>query len=100
MENHDLGVINERGYSLIEFCRENKLVIATTLLTEEIYGDFTRWTYKKSNRLSNNTAKMEVQPFKLPHLSRCALQHGPPIINWANKIEGSKQTKTEPITLL
>ena len=31
MENHGLGVINERRHCLIEFCRENKLVIANTL---------------------------------------------------------------------
>ena len=31
MEGHGLGVINERGHRLIEFCRENKPVIANTL---------------------------------------------------------------------
>ena len=31
MENYGLGVINKRGHCLIEFCRENKLVIANTL---------------------------------------------------------------------
>ena len=30
MRNHGLGVINERGHRLIEFCRENELVIANT----------------------------------------------------------------------
>ena len=31
MENHGLGVINERRHRISEFCRENKLVIANTL---------------------------------------------------------------------
>ena len=48
-----LGVQNEAGQSLTEFCQENALVIANTLLptTQEmsLHMDITRWSIPKSN---------------------------------------------------
>ena len=48
-----LGIWNEAGQRLIEFCQENALVIANTLLqqTQEktLHMDITRWSTPKSN---------------------------------------------------
>ena len=46
-----LGIQNEAGQRLIEFCQENKLVIANTLfqLHRRIHMDITRWTILKSD---------------------------------------------------
>ena len=48
-----LGVQNEAGQRLIEFCQENTLVIAKNLLptTQEktLYMDITRWSIPKSD---------------------------------------------------
>ena len=47
-----LGVQNEAGQRLIEFCQENTLLIANTLLptTQEktLHLDITRWSTPKS----------------------------------------------------
>ena len=46
-----LGVQNEAGQRLIEFCQENALVIANTLpITQEktLHMDITRWSTPKS----------------------------------------------------
>ena len=48
-----LGVQNEAGQRLIEFCQENALVIANTLFktTQEktLHMDITRWSISKSD---------------------------------------------------
>ena len=47
-----LGMQNEAGQRLIEFCQENALVIANTLFqTQEktLHIDITRWSTPKSN---------------------------------------------------
>ena len=49
-----LGIWNEAGQKLIEFCQENALVIANTLFQQHkrrlyIHMDITRWPTPKSN---------------------------------------------------
>ena len=47
-----LGVQNEAGQRLIEFCQENALVIANTLFQQHkirLYMDITRWSILKSD---------------------------------------------------
>ena len=44
----DLGVQNEAGQRLIEFCQENTLVIATTLFQQHKRRPYT-WTTPKSD---------------------------------------------------
>ena len=47
-----LGIRNEAGQRLIEFCQENALVLANTLLNntrETLYMDITRWSTPKSD---------------------------------------------------
>ena len=45
-----LGMRNEAGQRLIEFCQENALVIANTLFQQHktVYTDITRWSILKS----------------------------------------------------
>ena len=44
--NFGLGVWNEAGQRLIEFCQENALVIANTLFQQHktVHMDITRWS--------------------------------------------------------
>ena len=47
-----LGIQNEAGQRLIEFCQENALVIANTLFQQHkrrFYMDITRWSTLKSD---------------------------------------------------
>ena len=46
-----LGVQNETGQRLIEFCQENTLVIANTLFQQHktLHMDITRWSTSKSD---------------------------------------------------
>ena len=47
-----LGIRNEAGQKLIEFCQENTLVIANTLFQQHkrrLYVDITRWSILKSD---------------------------------------------------
>ena len=46
-----LGMRNEAGQRLIEFCQENALVIATLPTTQEktLHMDITRWSTPKSD---------------------------------------------------
>ena len=47
-----LGVWNEAGQRLIEFCQENTPVIGNTLLQQQrrrLYMDITRWSVPKSD---------------------------------------------------
>ena len=47
-----LGIRNEAGHRLIEFCQENPLVIANTLFQQHkrrLYMDITRWSTQKSD---------------------------------------------------
>ena len=47
-----LGVRNEAGQRLIEFCQENTLIIANTLFQQQkrrLYMDITRWLTLKSD---------------------------------------------------
>ena len=46
-----LGIQNEAGERLIEFCQENALVIANTLFQQHktLHMDITRWPTPKSN---------------------------------------------------
>ena len=47
----DVGVQNEAGQRLTEFCQENTLVIANTLFQQEktLHMDITSWSIPKSN---------------------------------------------------
>ena len=48
----DLGMQNEAGKKLIEFCHENALVIANTIFQQHkkaLHMDITRWSTLKSN---------------------------------------------------
>ena len=54
-----LGVWNEAGQRLIEFCQENTLVIANTIFsTEEKTLHITKWSTPKSNWLYSLQPKM------------------------------------------
>ena len=51
-DKFDLGVQNEAGQRLIEFCQENTLVIANTLFQQHektLQMDITRWSTLKSD---------------------------------------------------
>ena len=52
-DNFDLGIWNEAGQRLIEFCQENVLVIANTLFQQHkektLHMDTTRWSTPKSD---------------------------------------------------
>ena len=57
-----LGVQNEAGQRLIEFCQENALVIANTLFQQQktrLHMDITRWSTQKSDQLYSWQSKME-----------------------------------------
>ena len=57
-----LGMQNEAGQRLIEFCQENVLVIANTLFqqhTKTPHMDITRWSTPKSDGLYSLQSKME-----------------------------------------
>ena len=47
-----LGVLNKAGQRLIEFCQENKLILANTLFQKHkkrLHMDITRWSTLKSD---------------------------------------------------
>ena len=57
-----LGIRNEAGQRLIEFCQENALVIANTLSTTQektLHMDITRWSTPQSDRLYSLQPKIE-----------------------------------------
>ena len=57
-----LGVQNEAGQRLIEFCQENTLVIENTLFQEhkrKLHMGITRWSTPKSDWLYSLQSKME-----------------------------------------
>ena len=57
-----LGIRNEAGQRLIEFCQENALVIANTLFQQHkrrLHMDITRWSTPKSDWLYSLQPKME-----------------------------------------
>ena len=57
-----LGVQNEEGQRLIEFCQENALVIANTCFQQHkrrLHMDITRWSMLKSDWLYSLQPKME-----------------------------------------
>ena len=57
-----LGIRNEAGQRLIEFCQENALVITNTLFQQHkrrLYVDITRWSTPKSDWLYSLQPKME-----------------------------------------
>ena len=57
-----LGVQNEAGQRLIEFCQENTLVVANTLFQQHkrrLHMDITRWSISKSDWLYSLQPKME-----------------------------------------
>ena len=57
-----LGVQNEAGQRLIEFCQENTLFIANTLFQQHkrrLHMDITRWSKPKSDWLYSLQPKME-----------------------------------------
>ena len=57
-----LGVQNEAGQRLIEFCQKNALVIANTLFQQHkrrLYTWITRWSTPKSDWLYSLQPKME-----------------------------------------
>ena len=57
-----LGVQNEAGQRLIEFCQENALVIGNTLFQQHkrrLHMVITRWSIPKSDGLYSLQPKME-----------------------------------------
>ena len=57
-----LGVQNEAGQKLIDFCQENTLVTANTLFQQHkrtLHMDITRWSILKSELLYSPHQKME-----------------------------------------
>ena len=56
-----LGVQNEAGKRVVEFCQENALIIANTLFQqhETLHMDITRWSTLKSDWLYSLQPKME-----------------------------------------
>ena len=57
-----LGMQNEAGQRLIEFCQENALVIANTLFQQHektLHMDITRWSTLKSDWLYSMQLKIE-----------------------------------------
>ena len=57
-----LGMQNEAGQRLIEFCQENALVIANTLFQQHkrrLHMDITRWSTPKSDCVYSLQPKME-----------------------------------------
>ena len=57
-----LGVQNEAGQRLIEFCQENALIIADTLFQQHkrrLHVEITRWPTLKSDRLYSLQPKVE-----------------------------------------
>ena len=56
-----LGIRNEAGQRLIEFCQENTLIIANTLFQQHktLHMDIIRWSIPKSDWLYSFQAKME-----------------------------------------
>ena len=57
-----LGIRNEAGQRLIEFCQENALVIANTLFQQHektLHMDITRWSIPKSDWLHSLQTNME-----------------------------------------
>ena len=57
-----LGMWNEAGQRLIEFCQENALVTANTLFQQQektLHMDITRWSTLKSDSLYSLQQKME-----------------------------------------
>ena len=57
-----LGVQNEEGQRLTEFCQQNALVIANTLFQQHkrrVHMDITRWSTPKSDRLYSLQPKKE-----------------------------------------
>ena len=57
-----LGVQNEAGQKLADFCQEKALVIANTLPTTQektLHMDITRWSTPKSDRLYSLQPKIE-----------------------------------------
>ena len=56
-----LGIRNESGQRLIEFCKENTLIIANTFFQQvkTLHVDITRWSTPKSDWLYSLQPKME-----------------------------------------
>ena len=55
-----LGIQNEAGQRLTEFCQKNALVIANTIFQEKtLHVDITRWSIPKSHWLYSLQPKME-----------------------------------------
>ena len=57
-----LGVQNEEGQRLTEFCQQNALVTANTLFQQHkrrVHMDITRWSTPKSDRLYSLQPKKE-----------------------------------------
>ena len=59
--NLGLGIRNEAGQRLIEFCQENALVLFVIWITQEktLHKDITRWSTLKSDWLYSLQPKME-----------------------------------------
>ena len=70
-----LGVQNEAGQRLTEFCQENALVRANTLFQQDkrtLHIDITRWSKPKSDGLYSLQPKME----KLYTVSKIKTRNG------------------------
>ena len=75
-----LGVQNEAGQRLIEFCQENTLVIANTLPTPQqktLHVDITRWPTLKTNCLHSLSQRWRssVQSAKIRPGADCGSDH-------------------------
>ena len=62
-----LGVQNEAGQRLMEFCQENALIIANILFQQHkkktLHMDISKWSIPKSNWLYSLQPKMEKLSF-------------------------------------
>ena len=73
-----LGVQNEAGQRLIEFCQENALVIANTLFQQHkrrLHMDITRWSTPKSDILCSRRWRSSIQSAKTRLGADCGSDH-------------------------
>ena len=78
MGKFGLGIRNEAGQRLIEFCQENTLVIANTLFQQHektLHMDINRRPTQKSDWLYSLQPKMEIQSAKTRPGAGCGSDH-------------------------
>ena len=88
-----LGIQNEAGHRLIEFCQENTLVTANTLFQQHKRRLYTwtslRWPTQKSNQLYSLQPKMEksIQSGKTRLGADCGSDYEPLITKFRLKLK-------------